>query len=140
MKSTLVKEKLVAVKEITITRVEGNMTTGFVGKPFITQDWNVADDILIMLSQTAPVEGYDKTDFEIIFEDGFVYKGGYDLVHLTIRRPNLFAHVKDHLEFRAGVRKPIWMADEQYQHYLEGVNKDKYKEYLNKYLGIRGNE
>lgn len=138
MKSTLEEKKAVAIKKITITRAEGNIDTDFVGKPFLTQDWSVADDILIMLSKTAPSEGYDKTDFKIVFEDDFSYTGTFDLVHYSVKRPSLFDHVRGHLEFYAGVRKPCWMDEEQYQRCLYGTDKKEYQEYLNKYLGVIG--
>lgn len=130
----------VALKDIVITRVEGNIHSGFVGEPFVTQDWNVANDILVMLSMTAPMESSHKVDFEINFEDGFVYNGTFHLRHYTTKRPNLFTHVRNHLEFYAGVSKPLWMEEDTYLNYISAENNEEYKRILTKYLGITGSD
>lgn len=130
----------VELKDIVITRVEGDVHSGFVNEPFTTQDWNVANDILVMLSNTAPTKSSHKVDFEINFKDGFIYTGTYYLKHYTIQRPNLFAHVKNHLEFFAGLSKPLWMEENTYLNYISTENSEEYKRILKKYLGITGSD
>jgi len=78
--------------------------------------------------------GYDKVDFWITFEDGYVYQGRYDLKHYLTEFPNLRKHVYDHVSFHAGIRKPHWQTDEQYAQCME-----LYREHIPDYLDFYNN-
>ena len=68
-------------------------------------------------SYTAPKNGgYDKCDFTITFEDGYVYKGRYDLTGSgrDSDEDSIRTHVIRHVEFIAGKRRPSHLNDQQY--------------------------
>lgn len=69
---------LVPPKEITIIRAEG--PSALCGKVQKASDWIEANTILRGNSTTAPASGaYDKHDFKVVFDDGQVYQGRFDL-------------------------------------------------------------
>jgi hypothetical protein len=69
-------------------------------------------------SDTAPAkdEGYDKVDFTVTYADGETYKGRYDLVStgLNDSGETLRQQMWNFLRFIAGLSRPAWMNDTQW--------------------------
>lgn len=111
---------MLKAKEIKLTRVEG--PTGHCGTRTVTgiAIWAVASSVLHGWSHTAPGApgrypgGYDKCDFWITFEDGFVYSGRYDLVHFSKEMPNLAKHLRENVEFYSGQKCPAHLTQDAY--------------------------
>jgi hypothetical protein len=98
---------MIKPQTITITRAEG--PTNECNKPKTAASWKDADAILLAWSRTAPENGgYDKCDFEVVFEDGHKYDGRYDLVHFRKEYPDLAKHVRVFVQYLAGI-PPHWM-------------------------------
>lgn len=99
-----------------------------------------ANNILRRAAGYAPDSGaYDKTNFVVIFEDGFRYGGRLDLQRRHMGMPNpLKDHIVGHVRFCTGEHKPYWMTEEQYKETLsfyydpEELMRDA-KEFLKKY-------
>jgi len=78
--------------------------------------------------------GYNKHDFIVTFSDGETYEGRIDIKPRQFI--NIGKHMKDTVEFQAGLAKPIHLSDEQYQNYLAKTEKynpgliDASKEFL----------
>lgn len=113
----------IGVKEIKITRVEGQIKE--CDEPKIVDSWLAADSLLRRWSETAPEHGgYDKCDFGITFDDGYVYADGrYDLVHWRKERPDLQKHVRLFVRYLAG-ETPSWLLRDDKKRYLEHYLKD----------------
>lgn len=79
---------------------------------------------------------YDKTDFTLLYEDGFEYKGRYDLKHYMVEEPSLFEHVRNHILFNAGHFKPAWMTDLEYKAQLASVDCQPYEDFAKDYIGL----
>ena len=77
--------------------------------------WQTANSTLRAWAYSAPEDGYDKCDFSITFADGEIYEGRYDLVHWSKKMADLSLHVKNFVEFGAGVKKPEHLTDRQYR-------------------------
>lgn len=123
------------IKHIEIIRREGWVRQTNISH--YAESWKKANRILMDMATTAPEKGgYDKTDFYIEFEDGFKYQGRYDLKHSSIEFPCLFNHIKDHVLFYAGLRKPLWMTNEQYVMATQDVDSSDFKEFARSYLGL----
>jgi hypothetical protein len=81
--------------------------------------------VLMQMAHHAPTVGYDKTDFRITWEDGYVYEGRYDLHHISQqqenpnRRIDLADHVRGHVTFLSGTRCPGHMTPENYREVLK---------------------
>jgi hypothetical protein len=109
--------KIAAVK-ITINRAEG--PTDLCRKPQTFEGsrcWTAANAWLMGQSETFPAEGgYDKHDFTVEFADGESYSGRLDCKASDCEDAdlNVGAHVRDFIEFMAGVRRPAWMNDMQW--------------------------
>lgn len=78
-----------------------------------------ANCFLYKLGMSAGKLGYEKTDFEVAWEDGYVHKGRYDLHNVNGQQENpngrvdLGDHVKAHYSFCGGT-KPTWMEQEKF--------------------------
>src|SRR4051812_22091261 len=80
---------------ISLQRVEGTneeisrswlFATPFTGPGM----WIDASQMLLAWSDTAPLDkGYDKVYFSVLFENGWTYRGRYDLVHWSREMPDL---------------------------------------------------
>lgn len=95
-----------------------------------------ADRLLWGIAKHGPSIGYYKTDFVITFEDGTVYEGRFDVYRWDHERPYLRKHVREFVEFYAGLRKPARLTDKQYQTIIQrpGASApDQYKAFLEKY-------
>lgn len=110
----------IKVERITITRGEGPSEE--CDKPRTATTWVEANRILKGMARTAPQKGYDKTDFTILFTNGAIYAGTYNLTFNDRIEGDLYKHVTDHCEFYAGVckRLPPHIKPEQYQQIIEG--------------------
>lgn len=69
--------------------------------------------------------GYDKTGFELLFEDGTQYLGRID-VHAGDRsaKAPLRDHVMGHLQFYAGHHCPSHMKEDEYRRHLEYMERE----------------
>ena len=78
------------------------------GLPATFKNFAKANALLKEMAVTAPKDGaYDKTDFEIEFADGETYKGRIDLKFEHATKARIIEdHVRAHLTFYAGWRKP----------------------------------
>ncbi len=99
--------------KITIRRAEGptalQRPIDFVGGDC----WTQASDWLTAMAPTFPVFGCDKHDLAIEWEDGEVYRGRMDCTatgSLDVAR-----HVRTDAEFVAGLYRPAWMTDGQWE-------------------------
>ncbi|WP_054029191.1 hypothetical protein [Bacillus sp. FJAT-28004] len=96
----------VRIKKITITRGEG--PSKLCGIPYFADTWEGANEILAKMAIHAPDSGgYDKTDFDIEFNNGETYRGTYDLKYQDRIYGDLYRHVKDNCEFYAGKCNPL---------------------------------
>jgi hypothetical protein len=110
----------VKVKRITIVRGEGPSKE--CGIEHVVYGWKEANEILMKMAFTAPKKGYDKTDFSILFTNGDIYSGTYDLTFKDHIEGDLYRHVAEHCEFYAGICKnlPSHIKPEAYQQIIEG--------------------
>lgn len=92
-----VSEK-VEVARILIDRVEG-----LPSKARVTSI-EAANKVLGDWASSAPDSGAEKCDFQIVFEDGFRYKGHY-LLNRSQKRISLARHVRKHLTALASATK-----------------------------------
>lgn len=121
--------------EIIIQRVEG--TTAETRKAHRLASWHEANALLHRMSASAPKNGtYDKCDFKIVFADGTIYTGRYDLHHYSIESPRLDKHVRDFCLFMSGSKCPQHCTEHQYKMLLKTYGDEvlsAYRELLKKY-------
>jgi hypothetical protein len=124
------------IKSIKIYRAEGNSTEDSnLGKWQTYNNVNDANNRLRQISSTAPkTGGYDKTDVIVTFDNGFVYKGRWDVKHYSQQHADLDIqkHIKDTFDFKAGntERGKEWIekgyttkeGQKEAQKYLEELN------------------
>jgi hypothetical protein len=107
----------VRVKEIWLRRAEG--PTQDLGERLVTS-FEAADAVLRNWAQTAPKwEGYHKVDFRVIWEDGEIYEGRYDLVRQDMTQANLAQHMHEFCSFHGGLWCPSHMKKEVYEQFIE---------------------
>jgi len=112
----------VNVKEIWLSRAEG--PTNDLGEHLVAS-FETADAILRKWARTAPKwEGYNKVDFRVIWEDGEIYEGRYDLVHQDTTRADLAGHMKDFCSFHGGLWCPPHMKKKVYEEFMERQEQD----------------
>jgi hypothetical protein len=94
----------------------------------ILQKWAIED---------SPDFGYDKTIIEIFYQDGNKLSFRFDLSKKHKGGVNITDFIKNELEIYAGLRKPYYMTDEQYQEflsiYITEEDRQKAKEILQNY-------
>lgn len=114
----------IPVKTIWIRRAEG--PTQDLSSSTITS-FEAADSILRKMAHTAPSDGsYNKTDFKIEWQDGETYEGRYDLKRQDESRANLLgSHVQEFLSFHGGLWCPPHLSREDYEDYLERMERQK---------------
>jgi hypothetical protein len=130
--------KIPAVK-ITINRAEG--PHDLCGHPMTfdgPECWLDANVWLLRQSRTFPATGgYDKHDFSVEFADGETYQGRLDCKASNCDDPdlNVGKHMRDFIEFMAGIRRPAWMNDMQWARALAQYADDRSAalEYLSTY-------
>jgi predicted Zn-ribbon and HTH transcriptional regulator len=99
----------------------------------------VGDWIRNVIAPNAPrTGGYDKTDFRVTFADGETYSGRLDIKHPTCEDNDndLASHILLYQEFCAGLFRPGWMSDEQWDRHLREIEengKDKALQFLINY-------
>lgn len=128
---------MVKVKKIVLDRAEGPSSETGVK---VASSFEEADQILRRWSHTSPKGGgYDKVDFTVYFEDGETYNGRYDMVHMD--PGNLRGHIRNFLEFNAGLWRPEHLTQKQYDEYLERTERrpgapkrQDYIDWMAKYL------
>ena len=104
--------------KIILTRAEGEIGVDSFD-PTEAASFREADSILRKWALTAPKKlGYNKVDFKVIFDDGEIYEGRYDLKYKDKAEASLENHMKDFLRFLAGL-SPAWMSEKQYAQFLE---------------------
>lgn len=112
------------------------------GKKFTGPDaWKQANSWLMHRAAMLPHDmmGYLKHDFTIRWQDGYEYKGRYDLepLHGTGDFEGLDAHIRNHVLFHAGLRRPAHMTEEKYAEYLKAFTKPEqraeYAAWIDKY-------
>lgn len=109
----------VQILNITIERLEGKIDEC---KTVTVTDWDSANCVLWIMSQTAPEHGGDDAvAFVITFENGKTYDGRYDLKHHTKETPDLKEHVRDFVRFSSGIDCPKHMTEESWREYLEAI-------------------
>lgn len=110
---------MIKVKNVELTRLEGPIDD--CGTPLIFDSMKEANDELKKWSLTAPkTGGYDKCAFLVRFEDGREYDDRYDLKHYSCDQDhsgeiNISTHIREHLEFIVGKRRPGWMSDGEWE-------------------------
>ena len=123
------------IKSIVITRREG-LTSECLSSTHTS--WSDAEKRIASICTTSPVDGgYNKTDFVITWNDDETYEGRYDAIHSDspAHEGTLKKHCLDHLTFGAGLRRPDWMTEIQYEEQIQR-NPDRVKEstaFLKKY-------
>ncbi len=114
----------IAAKLITIDRAEG--PNALCGKT-THMTWADAEKRIVNICSTAPRSGgYDKCDFSVEFADGELYSGRYDAAHPDSKayEGTLSKHVRDHLEFYAGLRRPDHIPEADYDAMLDRRESD----------------
>jgi len=123
----------IGVTKIEITRAEGPMA--LCGKTATFQSFEDAHNWLVCQSSTFPKMGYDKHDFAVSFEDGFVYQGRLDCKSLD--SPNNDLDVKEHIrslcEWYGGIAKNPHCGMEKYKRILA---RERYAKAAPRYLEI----
>lgn len=107
--------------------------------------WESAAEAIRRAAQYAPSDGsYDKTAFEIEFEDGETYGGRFDIQRRHTGSINpIGTHAYNWLRFVGGLHKPDWMSDDEYARSIDhheqacpGITRDS-AEFLEKHdLGV----
>jgi hypothetical protein len=102
--------------------------------------WKQVNSWLFHRAATLPHDmlGYLKHDFTIRWTDGEEYKGRYDLEPL--KEPGSFegldSHIRNHVLFYAGLRRPGHMTEEKYWAYLNTFpfgQRQEYAAWIEKY-------
>jgi len=117
------KKNKIKVTGIMLDRVEGPIKV-CISRVF--HDFESANLQIIENSQTASVGGgYDKHDFNVVFEDGSSYKGKFDVYHFTHEHFEycLATHIKEHCE---------WVRDTDIE-WVDGVMKEAARNQLDNY-------
>lgn len=107
----------VQIQEILVTRAEGP-SAECVRKSFGT--FGRANKHLLSICQSV-LTGSHKVDFVAVFKDGETYKGRFDARNPkeeASEAPDIGMHMRHHLEYAAGLRKPSYWSDERYAEFL----------------------
>lgn len=89
-----------------------------------------ADTLLRGMAATVPRNNYDRTAFRVVWDDGEVYEGRYDLKHASVGQSNrgqqvsLSQHIRDHLELHCGRWKPPHTSKGTNREYLHSINRE----------------
>ncbi len=103
--------------------------------PTTVYSWNKANAFLMKRSCYKESKIGDlKTDFVITFEDGFEYKGTYELKHLNFEKGDLKGHILRNALFYSGRHRPSHIeTDESYNLCLTEEGKELYSQLLDHY-------
>jgi hypothetical protein len=110
-----------------------------IDEKLVFQTFEAAANYLGHAAHHAPADGcYDKTDFEVTFEDGEVYKGRVDITHEMVGGCDLLGHMRRHCGFHGGRFVPAHMTTASYRACLAAFGEDTRQacsDFLDKYLG-----
>src|SRR5690625_3874477 len=111
------------IKSITIERIEGNFEDCFTIK---ATSFEQAEQAIKLMSMTAPIDGYDKTDIMIKWNDGSSYQARIDLqAHMATIDNNLIDHIKGSMFYR--IDQPNIPQDAR-------ITRQEYYDFVGKYL------
>jgi hypothetical protein len=113
---------------ITINRAEGPHDLCRKPMTFTGDDcWLDAHAWLFSQGKTFPTSGYDKHDFKVVFADGEEYEGRLDCKAPSCEDPdlNVARHMREFIEFYAGVRRPVHFTDEQWTRHMDRTAEDR---------------
>lgn len=107
----------------------------------IVFSWYDAGAYIRKIAEFAPRSGgYDKTKFEVTFEDGVKYGGRLDIQHYTLPYPDndndLAQHIFNHIRFYTGQYCPSHMTQEHYEGILAAYpeeQRQQYQDFLDTY-------
>jgi len=93
--------------------------------------WAAADIMLRIWAATVEPRGYDEVDFEIVYADGYSYKGNIELYNPdTQKTPLLGAHIRTQCLFYSGRKRPEHMSQDTYTKYLAMIQPSRRAEYV----------
>ncbi len=118
MTAATISKTKIAAKTITIHQAEGPHADCV---KTTHSTWVDAEARIQRICDTAPKDGcYYKTDFQVEFADGEIYSGRYDSAHPESKayEGTLAKHIRNHLEFYAGLRRPGHMSEADYDRIL----------------------
>ncbi|MFE4029296.1 hypothetical protein ACFX4N_24400 [Priestia sp. YIM B13551] len=125
----------VRVKQIVLTRGTGK--TEECGIPHTVDTWYDADNVLMKMAMTAPENGAsEKVDYVVTFEDGETFESTYSLTKDDTVIACLRGHVRTVANIYAGNARPQWMKEEVYDKYVPEEQRDKFRDFLTKYLPL----
>lgn len=114
----------VPISEILVTRIEGPAAQ-CVRQSFKT--FRQANRHLSSIDSSVD-KGVHKVDFLVIYADSETYKGKIEARNQLsdgYTPPDLGMHMRMHLEYSAGLRRPAHWTDEKYEAFREKMNKEK---------------
>jgi|SRR5699024_11337338 len=118
----MTKQTLLSIK---IERVEGNFEDCFSAT---ATTFEQAEKIIQLMSQSAPIKGYNKVDFFIKWKGGGRYSGRIDLQqHMTEIDNNLVNHIKNSMAYRV---------DQQNIPPQARITKAQYNDFIKNYLPV----
>lgn len=122
----------VGVKSIWLKRAEGPTP---LPQPVTVSSYAEATKVLQDWARTAPKagQGYDKTDFKVVFNDSETYEGTLDLKGADVadNDTDVAKHIFDYMYFYSGLAKPGHMTPQAYQDYIAGQGEESKKNALN---------
>lgn len=92
-------------------------------RPVAVKTWAQADEVLWQWAETAPLSGYDKVDFLVVWNDGELYQGRFDLRRQDgLYGNHLPRHIRQFAGVYAGERKPAHLSEERWNRFLETIS------------------
>ncbi len=108
----------IPVRSISIEQVEGAEGGKAAAVRAVAHSFQEANALLAKICDISPRKGATfEVEFGLVFGDGNTYAGSFNAAHPSSRdhvRPDLAEHVRLHLEFMAGLRRPKHMTEEAY--------------------------
>ena len=83
--------------------------------------------------------GYSKVSYTVLFDDDQTYTGRFDVHGITQKQETsngalcFLQSMRDFVSFKAGLRKPDWMTDEQYKNAT--IDKAEFADWVDR-LGV----
>lgn len=144
-------EEMIKLKQVKITRAEGLINE--CGNPVILKgerlriskdhDWQYINPILqantvfMQWGQTAPERGYDKCDFEVLWQGGYKWAGRFDLQKGGTDAGEIFSDsFRSRILFYAGYNKPQYMTDERYNRLIDDYESKGFARHILKYCEL----
>lgn len=103
--------KLGKISKIVLNRWEGPIKELEHDSLCIVKSFKEADNVLNRWRKSAPDygQGYNKVEFKVLFKDGTVHEGRYDLNKANNRgyadSPTLKGHIIDFIKYRRSMKK-----------------------------------